>query len=185
MRLISARESAVEATFCNVGRSDDALKRLPAAEEENIRDLPSPNRATRGPPQNGSQKTEERPGKVWHTQKCRERYAEFVRKSFDPSRTILDQAKKKKQDVGISVKVSMMISAWSCPTILIRFRIFHWMRIWLITSRACPESRTRWGRKMSQLLWSHRAQASLILCKWKQNLLKPSQWESETLLCRV
>ena len=94
------------------GRSDDAQKRLPIAEGENIRDLPLPNTATRGPPPEWIAENGRTPrcracrlrglpaDKAWHTQKCRERYAEFVRNSFDPSRAILDQAPLEEEGSG-------------------------------------------------------------------------------------
>ena len=86
------------------GRADDAQRKLPEVEGENVRDLPLPNTATRGPPPEWIAENGRTPrcracrlrglpaDKAWHTQQCRERYAEFIRNSFDPNRAILDQA---------------------------------------------------------------------------------------------
>ena len=86
------------------GRADDAQRKLPEVEGENVRDLPLPNTATRGPPPEWIAENGRTPrcracrlrglpaDKAWHTRQCRERYAEFVRNSFDPNRAILDQA---------------------------------------------------------------------------------------------
>ncbi|OLQ05109.1 Retrovirus-related Pol polyprotein from transposon TNT 1-94 [Symbiodinium microadriaticum] len=86
------------------GRAGEAQRQLPATDCENIRDLPLPNTTSRGPPSEWVEKNGRTPRcracrlrgfpaeKAWHTQKCRDRYAEFVRNSFDPSRAIIDQA---------------------------------------------------------------------------------------------
>ena len=86
------------------GRADDAQRKLPEVEGENVRDLPLPNTATRGPPPEWIAENGRTPrcracrlrglpaDKAWHTQQCRERYAEFIRNSFNPNRAILDQA---------------------------------------------------------------------------------------------
>ena len=39
--------------------------------------------------------------KAWHTQKCRDRYAAFVRNSFEPSRANLDQAPLEDEGHGV------------------------------------------------------------------------------------
>ncbi|CAE7361006.1 unnamed protein product, partial [Symbiodinium sp. CCMP2592] len=94
------------------GRRDDAQKKLPESSGDNVRDLPLPNTATRGPPPEWIEENGRTPrcracrlrgfpaDKAWHTQKCRDRYAEFVRNSFDPSRAILDQAPIEEEDLA-------------------------------------------------------------------------------------
>ncbi|CAE7433195.1 emm6 [Symbiodinium sp. CCMP2592] len=95
------------------GRRDDAQKKLPESSGDNVRDLPLPNTATRGPPPEWIEENGRTPrcracrlrgfpaDKAWHTQKCRDRYAEFVRNSFDPSRAILDQAPIEEEAAGL------------------------------------------------------------------------------------
>ncbi|CAE7436593.1 unnamed protein product, partial [Symbiodinium sp. CCMP2592] len=95
------------------GRRDDAQKKLPESTGENVRDLPLPNTATRGPPPEWIEENGRTPrcracrlrgfpaDKAWHTQRCRDRYAEFVRNSFDPSRAILDQAPIEEEPTGL------------------------------------------------------------------------------------
>ncbi|CAE7591036.1 unnamed protein product [Symbiodinium sp. CCMP2592] len=94
------------------GRRDDSQKKLPESSGDNVRDLPLPNTATRGPPPEWIEENGRTPrcracrlrgfpaDKAWHTQKCRDRYAEFVRNSFDPSRAILDQAPIEEEVTG-------------------------------------------------------------------------------------
>ncbi|CAE7706840.1 unnamed protein product [Symbiodinium sp. CCMP2592] len=94
------------------GRKDDSQKKLPESSGDNVRDLPLPNTATRGPPPEWIEENGRTPrcracrlrgfpaDKAWHTQKCRDRYAEFVRNSFDPSRAILDQAPIEEEVTG-------------------------------------------------------------------------------------
>ncbi|CAE7685156.1 GIP [Symbiodinium sp. CCMP2592] len=94
------------------GREDDSQKKLPESSGDNVRDLPLPNTATRGPPPEWIEENGRTPrcracrlrgfpaDKAWHTQKCRDRYAEFVRNSFDPSRAILDQAPIEEEVTG-------------------------------------------------------------------------------------
>ncbi|CAE7449845.1 unnamed protein product, partial [Symbiodinium sp. CCMP2592] len=94
------------------GRKDDSQKKLPESSGDNVRDLPLPNTATRGPPPEWIEENGRTPrcracrlrgfpaDKAWHTQKCRDRYAEFVRNSFDPSRAILDQAPIEEEVAG-------------------------------------------------------------------------------------
>ncbi|CAE6939115.1 unnamed protein product [Symbiodinium sp. CCMP2592] len=95
------------------GRRDDAQKKLPESTGENVHDLPLPNTATRGPPPNWIEENGRTPrcracrlrgfpaDKAWHTQRCRDRYAEFVRNSFDPSRAILGQAPIEEEPTGL------------------------------------------------------------------------------------
>ena len=95
------------------GRAGEAQRQLPATDGENIRDLPLPNTTSRGPPPEWIEKNGRTPRcracrlrgfpaeKAWHTQKCRGRYAEFVRNSFDPSRAIIDQAPLEDEGHGV------------------------------------------------------------------------------------
>ena len=95
------------------GRAGEAQRQLPATDGENIRDLPLPNTTSRGPPPEWMEKNGRTPRcracrlrgflaeKAWHTQKCRDRYAEFVRNSFDPNRAILDQAPLEDEGHGV------------------------------------------------------------------------------------
>ena len=95
------------------GRAGEAQRQLPATDGENIRDLPLPNTTSRGPPPEWIEKNGRTPRcracrlrglpaeKAWRTQKCRDRYAEFVRNSFDPSRAIIDQAPLEDEGHGV------------------------------------------------------------------------------------
>ncbi|CAE7823444.1 TY1B-NL2 [Symbiodinium sp. CCMP2592] len=95
------------------GRRDNAQKKLPESSGDNVRDLPLPNTATRRPPPEWIEENGRTPrcracrlrdfpaDKAWHTQRCRDRYAEFVRNSFDPSRAILDQAPIEEEAAGL------------------------------------------------------------------------------------
>ena len=95
------------------GRAGEAQRQLPATDGEHIRDLPLPNTTSRGPPPEWIEKNGRTPRcracrlrglpaeKAWHTQKCRDHYAEFVRNSFDPSRAIIDQAPEDDEGHGV------------------------------------------------------------------------------------
>ncbi|OLP75357.1 hypothetical protein AK812_SmicGene44859 [Symbiodinium microadriaticum] len=95
------------------GRAGEAQRQLPATDGENIRDLPLPNTTSRGPPPEWIEKNGRTPRcracrlrglpaeKAWHTQKCRDRYADFVRNSFEPSRAIIDQAPLEDEGHGV------------------------------------------------------------------------------------
>ncbi|CAE7772789.1 unnamed protein product, partial [Symbiodinium microadriaticum] len=92
------------------GRAGEAQRQLPATDGENIRDLPLPNTTSRGPPPEWVEKNGRTPRcracrlrgfPAEKAQKCRDRYAEFVRNSFDPSRAIIDQAPLEDEGHGV------------------------------------------------------------------------------------
>ena len=94
------------------GRAGEAQRQLPATDGD-VRDLPLPNTASRGPPPEWIEENGRTPrcrachlrgfpaDRAWHTQKCRDRYAEFIRNSFDSSRAILDQAPLEDDGYGV------------------------------------------------------------------------------------
>ena len=85
------------------GRSAEAAREFPRIEGENVRDLPLPDTATKGPPREWVEQYGRTPrcrvcrargidvSKAYHSPDCRRRYAEFIKNSFDPSRFLLDE----------------------------------------------------------------------------------------------
>ena len=85
------------------GRSAEAAREFPRVEGENVRDLPLPGTATRGPPREWIEEHGRTPrcrvcrargidvSKAYHRPDCRRRYAEFLKNSFDPSRFLLNE----------------------------------------------------------------------------------------------
>ena len=85
------------------GRSAEAAREFPRIEGENVRDLPLPDTATRGPPREWVEEHGRTPrcrvcrargidvSKAYHSPDCRRRYAEFIKNSFDPSRFLLNE----------------------------------------------------------------------------------------------
>ena len=87
-------------------RSAEAQRALPDMKAENVRDVPIPNSATRGPLREWVSEHGPTPrcrscnirgiddSKAVHTQRCRDRYAEFLRQSFNPDPILLDEHEK-------------------------------------------------------------------------------------------
>ena len=87
-------------------RSAEAQRALPDMKAENVRDVPIPNSATRGPPREWVNEHGPTPrhrsynirgiddSKAVHTQRCRDRYIEFLRQSFNPDPILLDEREK-------------------------------------------------------------------------------------------
>ena len=105
-------------------RSAEAQRALPDTQAENVRDMPKPNSATRGPPRQWI--NEHGPtapcrscnirgiddSKAVHTQRCRDRYAEFLRQSFNPDPILLDEHEK---DLGALEVLEVVERAFQDP----------------------------------------------------------------------
>ena len=96
-------------------RAGDVVRGLPAVDQGNMRDLPIPNTETRGPPASWVEENGRTPrcracrlrgvpaDKAWHTQKCRDRYAAYVKSSFDPNQFVLDDAQHELEIEGVEL----------------------------------------------------------------------------------
>ena len=92
------------------GRSAEAAREFPRIEGENVRDLPLPDTATKGPPREWIEQYGRTPrcrvcrargidvSKSYHSPDCRRRYAEFIKNSFDPSRFLLNEGQSGLED---------------------------------------------------------------------------------------
>ena len=92
------------------GRSAEAAREFPRIEGENVRDLPLPDTATKGPPREWIEQYGRTPrcrvcrargidvSKAYHSPDCRRRYAEFIKNSFDPSRFLLNEGQSGLED---------------------------------------------------------------------------------------
>ena len=89
------------------------MRALPDLQAKTVRDMPIPNSATRGPPQEWINERGPTPrcrscnicgiddSKAVRTQRCRDRYAEFLRQSFNPDPILLDEREKDLGDLEV------------------------------------------------------------------------------------
>ena len=92
------------------GRSAEAAREFPRIEGENVRDLPLPDTATKGPPREWVEQYGRTPrcrvcrargidvSKAYHSPDCRRRYAEFIKNAFDPARFLVNEGQSGLED---------------------------------------------------------------------------------------
>ena len=92
------------------GRSAEAAREFPRIEGENVRDLPLPDTATKGPPREWVEQYGRTPRcrvcrargidvcKAYHSPDCRRRYSEFIKNAFDLTRFLVNEGQSGLED---------------------------------------------------------------------------------------